>query len=297
MTTKKAVAVLATLVFVLTLSLIIPAKWFGVTPQAQKGREINLSYSLKQNKVEIPNSWAELTNANIPQADIKDLGSKKPDPEVIAQLNDPNNLTASFSKNLYVASAYLAKNPDNNATMQKEMIDTLIAKEALKIVATTYTYKDIPLTKTDTKETERVYGNAVAPILLNLITEQSILENLASLQNYTDSKDEKDLALLIKDYQRVDKSMKKLAAIPVPSSAVAYHVAVLNQVAAYRDALYNLSLAATDPIRATLFIDKYSNLTIQTMRAHNNLATYFNLKNIVFKSNEPGYFFIVGYTK
>ncbi len=297
MSTKGALLTIGVLLFFVSLSLLIPARWLGVQPVQKKSRGLDLSYSLQKSDIVIPSSWNELANASIPQADIKELEATKPDPKVIENLNDPNNLTASFSKNLYVASTYLAKDPNNNAQIQKEMLDTLIAQEATKIVPTTYDYKDLNLAKTDTKEFQKIYGNTVAPLLRTLITEQSFAENLASIQNYTESKDEKDLTLLIKDYQKVNKSMEKLASVAVPPSAALYHLSALNNVAAYRDSLYNLSLTASDPIRATIFINKYVPLSVQAVRVPRELATYFNLKNIVFTAKEPGYLFIVGYTE
>jgi hypothetical protein len=218
------------------------------------------------------------------------------DPQVVANLNDPNNLTASFSKNLYTASAYLSKNQVNDPAAQQDVVNQLIAQEASKITTKQYSLSDINVTKTENKEAIKSYGNSVVSILGDMITEKKIQEDAESIARFTNTKDENDLLPLQKDFQAVDAKLTKLLALPIPPSAATYHILALNRVAAYRDTLYNLSVAANDPMRAMLFIQKYPEITLATLRTFSILTPYFDIQNITFSSREPGYVFTVGYT-
>jgi hypothetical protein len=298
MTTKKSLLVLGSLILFIVLTLITPAKWFGIG-ETKKSNNFRLDLSSDipaSEKVEIPDSWKELALNNIPEDEIKKLESQKPDPEVIAQLNDPNNLTASFSKNMYIASTYLSKNPAQSADEQQEILNKLMAQEAAKIVPTVYTYKDLTLAKSESNESIKAYGNSVAKILDNMITEKSITEGFNGLEEYTKTKNERDLLPLEQDSKRLDTIIKKLLALSIPPSASVYHLAAINAIAEYKDLLYNLSTAASDPVRATLFMDKITSTFTAALRVHQQLAIYFDVKNIVFSSKDSGYVFTVGYT-
>ncbi len=296
MSTKKALLLLGVLIVPLVLSLIVPASWVGIEPTATTKKQINLSYSLKKNDIDLPHTWGELTNSTLDQASIKDLGSKKLTEAETSRLKDPNNLTVSFSKNLYVASTYLAKNPDNNATMQKEILDTLIAKEASKIKPTVFNYSDLTIAKQESKESIKAYGNTVAKLLNGIVTEKNMADDIGALYAYLETKDASKLPPLLKDADRVAELHKKLLAVSVPPSASIYHLTMINRVSAYVDTLVNLAMVQEDPVRATLFIDRYIESIATAVGSYKELSNYFLLQNIVFSQNEPGYVFTVGYT-
>lgn len=289
------------LVLLTLIASIVPASWFGIRPLKHTYGKIDLSdISLSEITEDADKdgsiSWKEVITENLSPSEIAEAESKKPDPVAIAALNDPNNLTSSFSKNLYTVSTYLSKNQLNDPAAEQEVLNQLIAEEAAKIIPTMYTNKDVRVAKTEDKISVRAYGNSVASILEDMITEARIVEDFSSVASFVDTKDESDLVPLVKDYERVDAKLKKLLALSVPLSAASFHVIALNRVATYRDLLYNLSKAESDPIRATLFIQKYPETVISTLLVFKDVSPYFNLKNIVFTSKEPGYPFTVGYT-
>jgi len=287
----------------LIMSAFVPARWIGVKPQVSNYTPVDF------NKLTTVNdfakdadgngqiSWKELIlSSEGGAAAAQELQNSQPDPKAIAALNDPNNLTSSFSKNLYVASTYLESNNITDEASQQNVVNQLMAEEAAKMVPTTYSFKDLNVVKNEANETVRVYGNAVAVILDDVITEQAALEDLTAVQNFTDTKKAEDLAPLAKNYTRVDAKLKKLLALPVPLSASAYHLLAINRIALYRDTLGDLSHASTDPLRATLAFQKYQNSTMSVLRIHQELSHYFDSKNISFTSKEKGYVFTVGYT-
>jgi hypothetical protein len=71
---------------------------------------------------------------------------------------------------------------------------------------------------------------------------------------------------------------------------------MINRVSAYVDTLVNLAMVQEDPVRATLFIDRYIESIATAVGSYKELSNYFLLQNIVFSQNEPGYVFTVGYT-
>ena len=281
----------------------LPASWFGVQPARKTYTKIDLS-SISLGEVAEDSdtngeiSWRELVTTSLDPSFISEVEGEdeKPDPKVIASLNDPNNLTASFSKNLYSASAYFSKNQLNDPLAEQEVLTQLMAQEAEKVTPAVYGFKDIRVAKTEDKESIRAYGNAVATILNDMITQDQIVKDMESITKFIDTKSASDLIPLTQDYERVAAKLEKLLSLSVPLSASTYHVVALTRVAAYRDVLYNLSQAEADPLRTTLFIQKYPDTTVSTLGTFSALSPYFDIKNIVFTSKEPGYSFTVGYT-
>lgn len=302
MTTRKALTVLGFLLSIIMISLVVPAKWVGIEPTQKKQDKIEItSASFLKGSISDTNkdntiSWKELMIGSLDSTEIKNVENKTPDMKVIAQLNDPSNLTASFSKNLYITSTALANKQTGDAKGEQQILNQLVSQEAAKVTRTTYTFKDLNISKTENTATIKQYGNNVATILKDMITKRKIIDDFESLQNFINTKDASSLTPLVDDHQKVEATLKKLIALPVPLSASPYHMLTINRVATYKDTLYNLSMAASDPIRATLFIDSYPDTIVATLRVYNELSTYFDLQNIVFSSKDPGYVFTIGNT-
>ncbi len=286
---------------VIGLTLLVgflPASWFGIQPFQPSYTKINLTEATLRDVIPDTDtdgtiSWKEFVLAN---AGDETLPQGTPDPKVIADLNDPNNLTASFSQNLYVTSSYLAKNNLNNAQAEQEVINRLIEEEAIKLQPTIYGLKDIITTEPETKAAMKKYGNAVAPILNSIINEASITDIFFGIQAFTETNDPEAITLIEKELVKIDAGLKKLLTLPIPLSAATYHLSAVNRVAEYRDLVSNLSKAASDPLRASISVGSYPDTTVQTLRIYDNLAGYFDVQGVVFSSQEPGYVFTVGYT-
>jgi len=289
------------LVLLTIATAFIPAKWFGIEPKAVTRARLDFSSISPSDVANDTNndnaiSWKELIESTLGPTERSEFEGKEADPKVIAELNDPNNLTASFSKNLYVASTYLSQDPNVTEETKQDVISQLIQQEAAKITPTTYGFKDLNIASAESKASIKLYGNTLAGLLENLITEQSIIDGAGAIEAFLSSQNEKDLTPLEKERSKVDATLKKLLALSAPISASTYHALAVNRVATYRDTLDNLSQAGDDPIRATLFIDKYPEVLVSTLRIHNELSTYFDTQNITFLGTEPGYVFTVGYT-
>lgn len=302
MTNRKYLILLAVLLLITASSAIIPASWFGIGIK-NNNPSLDLT-SVKtidlvgKNKEGSPATWKDLTEQtfkNQPEI-LAEIKASTVDQKDLAALNDPNNLTASFSKNMFVASAYLKETGGGDEATQQDILNQLTAQEAVKIIPTTYLFKDLNVAKTESKDSIKTYGNNLALVLENMITENSIKEDMNGLVDYLNTQNEKGLDVVTNDYKKVDTKLKNLLSLSVPLSATTYHLMIVNQVAAYHDNLYNLSQLANDPLRARIAFEKYTEITVSTLDLYRNLSKYFSTKNIVFSTKEAGYVFTVGYT-
>lgn len=302
--TSRSVAFLGIIVTLIAVSAVIPAKWLGGAPKKQLQPKLDLSVYTSPNEIaqdvnkDGKISWGEVMNETLKPSNTSPEEQNKTtaDPKAIAELNDPNNLTASFSKNLYLSSAYLTKNGIDDDKSKKDVLTNILQQEASKIVSTTYYSKDANVAKTESKESIKIYGNAIATILQNIITEKIILADMTSVIAFLKSKNPSDLSHLYNNKKRLDDVIQRLLKVSVPPSALTYHMLAINRVAAYRDIINNLSVADTDPIRQTFVIEKYPDTVKLVALLFNQFSNYFNMQNIVFSSKEAGYVFVTGYT-
>lgn len=304
---KKSIVVLFLVIFFIGISAIVPASWFGVHSSKKiTSPVIDLAsiHSVEEVATDSNNdgiiTWKEVMTDTLKADDvtIKKLQEIPVDKKIIAELNDPNNLTSSFSKNLYLSSAYLEKN--GVALDQKtkdDLINKLILEEKNKIIKTVYTYKDINVAKTETKVSIKEYGNTVGPFLQNTINQKVGLTDIVSINSYIKTKKESDLANLAENRKKLDITIKKLLTISVPPSATIYHLIALNKIKEYRDVVDSISKADADPLRATLVITDYMNTAFEAAKALGELSYYFTIQNIVFYSKDSGYLFTSSYSK
>lgn len=303
MTNRKYLILLIILILITTSSAVIPASWFGINTKKSDTTPdltsvVGVNAVNKNKETGAPATWKDLTNQafkDSPQA-LEEFKNTPIDEKSLDNLNDPDNLTASFSKNLYIASTYLNENGGGDVTEQQDILDQLMKQEAAKIIPTTYLSKDINVAKAESKDSIKAYGNNLALILKDTITEASIKSDLNAVADYLSANNANSIEIINSDYERVDAKLKKLLALPVPLSASTYHIITVNQIAAYRDNLYNLSKLAEDPLRARIAFEKYAEVSLNTLSIYKDFSKYFDTKNIVFSSKEGGYVFTAGYT-
>jgi hypothetical protein len=304
-TPRSKPLILVGVLILLTVGVgLIPAQWFGITPKRYEPVHLDLAALNSINDVAQDSngdgivSWGELTNELFTD-DETTLGALKNgqvDEKIIAELNDPNNLTASFSKNFYILSSYLKQTGATDDASQTTAINQLIADEAKKIIPTEYQYKDINVAQTESKATIKAYGNIIAPLLRGVVTEKMMTSDLTAINSFAETEDVADLLSLSENRNIVDTVLKKFLAVSVPPSAVPYHILGLNRIALYRDTLDNISKAKTDPLRANVAMQKYLENAILLIRLESKFAEYFAIQNVAFSSKEAGYTFTSGYT-
>jgi hypothetical protein len=225
---------------------------------------------------------------------LEEINKQPLDKETIARLNDPNNLTASLSKNILVASV------QNEGVIDDTTRDTLLAQmlqtEASKIQPTTYKVTDLHIVKGGGEATLKEYGNTIAPLVKTFISSDVITKDVTDVNNFSKSQNTNDLRNIRKNLTRVDTLITKMLAVKVPLSVVPLHLDIVNRLAEYRDFLYGVSRADVDPVRSMIMLQGYSELVIIVLRIPIHVTTFFDSQNIVFTDKEPGYIFTTGYT-
>jgi hypothetical protein len=288
----------------LLLTAFIPARWVGLEPKVSGYTPIDFS-SIKPAEEVLKESdrdnngtvtWRELFEANLPERETLQLEATTPDPKIQKALDDPNNLTASFSKNLIVSSAYLKNNNITDPDAQKAVIDGITQEEINKTASKTYTLNEIKIAKSEDLQSIRAYGNQMATILKNIITVKDLETNLPGVMDYINTENEKSVDPIKKTATYMENVVGKLLLVEVPPSAALYHISVLNQAVMYKDVVSNISKIIDDPVRASISVEKYPETTLDTLRVFITLKNYFSVQKITFTSSEAGYVFITGYT-
>ncbi len=296
----------ALLIAVFIMSAFVPASWFGVETRKNGYTPIDFT-QLRASDVDTYDNdddgkvtWEELTRSTkYGDAIIAEAKNNPPSAETLAALNDPNNLTSSFSKNIYLASNQIINAGGVSAEEQQKIIEELITQEAQKVTSKKYLYSEIRVASSESRDTIKAYGNTVATIIQGIITEGTITKDAEALAAFASSQDQEGVSDIIRlktESARIDAILKKLLALSVPPSASLYHITMLNQITLYRDVLLDLSKGVSDPIRAKIALDKYPDTLVGTLLIYKKLSEYFTLKNIVFNANESGYVFTIGYT-
>jgi hypothetical protein len=293
------------LILFVILGNFIPRSWFGVKQAPSSHVRLDLD---KLNSLASFNpgtqgiqddgtvNWNQFISSTYKGDTNAQVTSAHLDPQAVQALNDPTNLTGSFSKNLYVATAYLDQKGLTDENSKQQAVNTLLSQEQTKLVSIKYSLQDLNIAANETKATQKTYGNAIAKILQSLITKEIITTDIGSINTFAQTRSKSDLLSLSKNKVRVDGIIQKLLALSTPPSASTYQLLTVTRVAAYRDLLDNLSKADTDPVRSLLAFQSYPNVTVLALRLQGKFTNYFNTQNIVFSAQESGYLFTAGYT-
>lgn len=210
----------------------------------------------------------------------------------LERLRDPNNLTSSFSKNIYTASAFIAKNPTIGEEEQANLISGLIEKESSKIKPKIYTLDDIPLSRGDITTEKKKYGNSMALLLKKADSYDLTSDDLAQLAKYNETKDVADLAFFSTKRDNVQKVLEDLLSITVPPSAAIFHVNLINAVSLFVLSLDAFASTKEDPIKSLAFLNSYEETTKDLFIKIAAVQDYFTLEKVPFTGSEPGYVFI-----
>lgn len=300
--TKIPLGIIVGFFVVVGVSAFAPASWFLAKKQPVQSK-LDLSVIAEPGKfAEDTNkdgeiSWKELAMSSLginpAEAEGIHIEMSKDD---LDTLNDPDNLTSSFSKNMYIASLAIQQQGGLDAERKQQIVDQLMKEETEKMATKKYMASDITTTP-DTKESIKEYGNKVAAAVGGLITKDAIIDTMTSLDAYTNKGQEDDLVPLQKHAVATTEAMKKLLSIKVPASMTAEHLTLLNRYEAYKDLVHNLVAIKDDALRSTLALKEHQSVTLQALQEKSTLGLLIKNKGVTFSSLEPGYWFISGYTK
>lgn len=296
---SRSLAALGVMIVLLLLSAVMPASWFGVKPKAYTKLDLNdltpTSRLAGEGGGLVEDAWREAAIDSLGTSTKELVKTTKIDPAAQKRLLDPNNLTASFSKNLFAASAYLKQNGTDGVN-QEDLIKTLMNEEAKKITLKVYTTSDIKINNNATMSDKKAYGNALGSILKKAETYKLGEGEAEALNDYLTKKDPALLLTFITKRANTDKLIQEMLSINVPLSAVPYHLLALNRASEYRTMIDGFSTADNDPVRASIAFNGYIPTIKALAGALGNLSSYFGSENIVFTKNDAGYRFTTGYT-
>jgi hypothetical protein len=298
--TSRLFITLGVFMFLLMISVVVPAKWLGVKPRTYTPLnfdDIQAYQDLSKDKnFNSSPDWKDLLENTVSTTNAAALESTPDDAKVEELLNDPDNLTSSYSKNMLIASSYLEQNGKTDEASKQQIAEALIQQEKDKIITKTYTSKDLVVQKTESETMRKNYGNALGTLLKEAGTYKIGEGDLEILQTYLDTKDASVLDSLRIKEDNVAVLIRKMTVMPVPLSATPYHLLALNRLSAYLTLLDGLSKADTDPIRASIVFKEYASIIKAMFGALVNIKEYFKVESVVFTSKESGYVFMQEYT-
>lgn len=236
--------------------------------------------------------WRDLILETMSSTTKSQADSIKVDPETLERLKDPNNLTTSFSKNIYTASAYIAKSGNVSADEQENLVADLLGAEAKKITQKVYTLNDLTISSSDSVSTRKTYGNALAKLLEKANSYELGSSDLAALMKFNETTDAKELEFFVTKKARTEEVFKDLLVLEVPPSASIYHLALINSVSVFIATLDAFAHAKEDPIKSLAFLNSYQENIRTLLISMASVQDYFVLENVPFTTKEAGYIFI-----
>lgn len=302
MTTKRALIVLGFLVLLMGVTLVMPARWVGVKSSTAKRSSLvlkstdDLAVLMKDTDRNSNPDWKDLLLETTSASTSLVAGKYVVTEADKKRLADPNNITASFSKNLYTVSSYAKKNGTMSLTEQQAIVAGLVTTETQKLEVTTYTLDDIKTAPTETTASKRAYGNELGRVFKKAAGFKLDIVDLDKIQAYSKSKDPSILASLVIKKNSAKLIITELLKLSVPSSAVPYHLLMVNRLSQYATVLEGLSVAENDPMKATIAFNEFMPAVKALFASLQNMQLYFKLEEITFGTNEPGYVLTSGYT-
>ncbi len=236
--------------------------------------------------------WRDLVLGSLSTTTEAAFARAEPNKEAEARLADKNNVTASFSKNIFTVAAYASNNPNLSEDEKTNLVADAVRTEAPKTQPKVYTTSDLRIAASNSFDAKILYGNTMA-LLLEKANKGGLGSNdLLLLQTYTEKGDPELLAPLASKKVKVDQILEELLTVSVPSSALVFHLRLINSVSAFSATLDGFARADSDPLRSLAFLNTYQETITKLYSSMNDLQDYFTLENVPFQSSDPGYIFI-----
>ena len=236
--------------------------------------------------------WRDLVLGSLSTTTEAAFARAEPNKEAEARLADKNNVTASFSKNIFTVAAYASNNPNLSEDEKTNLVADAVRTEAPKTQPKVYTTSDLRIAASNSSDAKILYGNTMA-LLLEKANKGGLGSNdLLLLQTYTEKGDPELLAPLASKKVKVDQILEELLTVSVPSSALVFHLRLINSVSAFSATLDGFARADSDPLRSLAFLNTYQETITKLYGSMNDLQDYFTLENVPFQSSDPGYIFI-----
>lgn len=293
MTTRKALGVLGLLILLVGLTFVVPARYVGIKKIKKQGLVLRTRDELADLRGDMDRNgipdWKDMLINTTSSSTKEEAGKVVVDAAAKARLNDPNNITASFSKNIYMATAYAKQKGNLTVQEQEDLANQILLEEGAKLTFKEYTVKDLILIKKEDDASRKIYGNALGDVYKKVLTLKLTMDDSAVIEAYNTNKDPSVLESLVVKKNNLDTIITGLLEVKVPYSAAPYHLLLVNSLSEYESILDNVSQAKNDPMRAVIAYNAYNQTLQKFYSALVSIQNYFKLENMVFASNESGY--------
>jgi hypothetical protein len=190
-------------------------------------------------------------------------------------------------------SQYMALK-ESGQTITPDMEQTLVDNFAQSDIvgpyipqAKVYTISDLSVSTDNSQAALKKYGNAVGQAMIK----NSPLSGISALiveETAVNSGSEQDLSGLATIVTSSSELVKELLDIPVPSSAVAIHLAILNDVSASLNSVQGMQQLFNDPVVALAALKAYETTLPALSTDIHTLSVFFQSKNVLFGTTDPG---------
>lgn len=205
-------------------------------------------------------------------------------------LDNPNNITAQYAKNVYAATAILGQQTELTNEQKEEIAKALFEEEAYKAAARVYTSSDIKTT-TGTKDVVKKYGNTLGGIVMNATIAMAQVEDIPTFEKYATTRAQDQLDAINLKIATVTKYRDDVLKLPAPKSATLFHLNLINAIESYRQTLINMRSVHTDALRATIGAHDYAVVVKNVYISADFFSQYFTSEGVVFGPKEDGAFF------
>ena len=293
-------AILLTCLGIIFIASTVYLNMFSSPKQETKSSDlVSILKTTNTNKTGLSDVPEGQTVPNWKKAVLAEADAANPNLKQVAdadqtQLNDPNNITAQYAKDVYAATAILQQQGRVLTEQDKaDIAQSVFAQEALKAAAKVFTIKDIKTFTANASDVQK-YGNTLGGVATLAIVDGSNYLDVPLFEDYAKTLNKETLKKIDKKIAIITQLRDSLLVMNVPTSAILYHLNALNSVEAYRQTLINMRSFETDALRATIGAHDYVTVFQTTFTTINAFSEYFDNQNIIFKPDEKGYIFTKG---
>jgi hypothetical protein len=245
----------------------------------------------------VPN-WKKAVLAQAEKDDPNGLLRKASSTDSVdtTNLDDPNNITSQYAKNVYTATAVISQNTEITPTQKAEIAKSILAEELKKASAPVYTIKDLK-TIASTPAAVKLYGNTLGALFIYALEKVITYDDMAMIKEYGQTGDVKTLTKYDEKIETLGGLRDAILYMSVPNSAIVYHLQLVNALAMYHQTLINMRGIIDDPVRATAGASDYTVVYKGFFVAIDSFKEYFALQHTTFTAKEPGSFMSNGIIK
>lgn len=208
--------------------------------------------------------------------------------DVKGETEEGLTLTDKFSREFfasYFAQKKLGGVPSQ--TVQEQLVTSFLENSSPSFPI--YTLSDVSVTSDNSFESLKKYGNGVGRAFRLTPLPRESSEPLQIVQDSLTNNDQRKLKEIDGISQNTYSILSALLKIPVPSSLVDRHLALVNSMSVLNENFIAMKNIFVDPLNAILHLQIYAKSSPTNMRqAMQKIAQYLESNGITYDSSEDG---------